>query len=620
MSIRSYLLFAFIVFTVISTVRSDRYKTMVVGGGDSWGYYTYLPAVLQYGDLATLQSCIAVRKTYDQYSVREDQTGVLRVTEAPKHDQYNIMKYTYGVAVFLTPAYLVAHAIASISDSYVADGYSPIYILMLYLIIIVYVTIGFYYLGRYLDYYVSPWVSNLTIASLAFATNLLYFVTINNVMSHPIQFMLWALLLYHSHRYFKEGRSMISLVGMALSIGFICIIRPVELFCVLIPLVYSLAEAPSGKTMLQELFSAKYIKHVLVAIGIGLLILLPQVIYWYTLTGDLVYDSYPDEKFDFTNPQILAGLFSFKNGFFSYSPIMLLGMIGIIIGLWREKKLMVVTLIMFVLHTYISYSWWCWNYINGFGSRIMVDILPILALPLAYFIAKISKWWRWSYLFILIPFVALNFMHTWQKHKGIIFTEFGSLDFMRQTFGATTHELEHSVAFDLAMYQYDDYTDGVVVYSNDFESNDTLAAIEYLESEGSQYYAVTDSVSQDFSTIQIPNSTLLKNGEYQHLKIDLDLFIAQQVSDIWSSTVIHISYKKDGEVLDSKNLRLCNKTGEGTERSFWWGKTGVTSHVVAYLEPNNALKDGGDVNVLFYKPQGTPVLYVDNLQIRVCVR
>lgn len=620
MSLRSFILIAFAVITSITTIKSDRYKTMVVGGGDSWGYYSYIPAVFLYGDLATLQSTIAVRQSYKPHSVIQESDGYLRADEAPKHGKNNVIKYTYGVSVFLMPAFLAGHVVASVSDTYPADGYSIIYILFLYLIIVFYVTVGLYYLAKYLDNYVPVWVSSMSILTIALGTNLLYFSTVNNVMSHPIQFMLWALLLYHTHRYFREGRNIVSLLGMSLSIGFICIIRPVELFCVLIPLLYSLSKGASDKSMLQEFFTPPYLKHLFIAFGIGLLVLLPQIIYWYTLTGDVIYDSYPAEKFDFTDPKLLAGLFSFKNGFFAYSPVMLLSMIGLVLGLRKEKKLMMVTLVIFGLHAYISYSWWCWNYINGFGSRIMVDILPILALPLSYFIWTISKRWKWVYLLIMIPFIGLNIMHTWQQHKGYIYSEFGSLDFMRQTFGATTHELEHSVAFDLGMYQYDDYNCNETIYFNDFENDDTLSAIEYIEEGNSKYFGVTDSVSSDFGTIFISNESLKKDGEYQHIQLDFDLYILHQISSMWSSTVIYISYKKDGQAIEGKNLRLFNKTGEGTERSFWWGKPGVTSNVTAYISPTDLVEEGADIEILFYKPQGTPVVYIDNYKISFCQR
>jgi hypothetical protein len=605
---------------MIATIASERYKTMVVGGGDSWGYYSYLPALFIHDDLSSLQSTLEVRKSFNPHYVQEDANGMLRVGEAPGYGNKNVIKYTYGVSVFLAPAFVAAHVIALLSDSFVANGYSSIYILLLYLVIILYAAVGLHYLAKYLDHYLPTGITNWVVLTLAFATNLLYFITINNVMSHPVQFMLWSLLLYNSYRYFKEGRQMVSLIGMAVCIGFICIIRPVELFCVLIPLLYSFEKGPSGKTMLSEFFTPGYHKHLLIAVSIGLVILLPQLIYWYTQTGHLVYDSYLNENFDFTNCQWFAGLFSFNNGFFAYSPVMILSMVGISVGLRKQSKLMLTIIAIFATHAFISYSWWYWNYINGFGSRIMVEILPILALPLGYFIWTISNKWKWAYLVILLPCIGVNAMQTWQSHKGLLYTDYANFNYLRQTFGASSHELEHSVAYDLDMYQYDDYRCGETIYFNDFEKDDTLSAIKQLDVIGKHYYCITDSVEADFGSILIPNEDLIKNEVYQYLQFNFDLYIVNQVSGLWTSSVIDISYVKDNRVLESKNIRLFNKTGEGDKRSLFWGQTGVVSNVTAYVEPHQLVKEGADVKIKFYKQKGTPELFIDNYRISYCER
>ena len=37
--------------------------------------------------------------------------------------------------------------------------------------------------------------------------------------------------------------------------------------------------------------------------------------------------------------------------------------------------------------------WWDWSFSEGFGNRIYVNILPILAIPLAVFFASLQRRW-----------------------------------------------------------------------------------------------------------------------------------------------------------------------------------------------------------------------------------
>ncbi|MBK8565920.1 MAG: hypothetical protein IPN76_21895, partial [Saprospiraceae bacterium] len=54
----------------------------VVGGGDPWGYYAYLPAAFIHHDLDNLQRTVEVRKQYKPESVRPKDDNPLGIGEA----------------------------------------------------------------------------------------------------------------------------------------------------------------------------------------------------------------------------------------------------------------------------------------------------------------------------------------------------------------------------------------------------------------------------------------------------------------------------------------------------------------------------------------------------------
>ena len=66
-----------------------------------------------------------------------------------------------------------------------------------------------------------------------------------------------------------------------------------------------------------------------IIIFFAFLVWIPQLLYWKTVTGNYLFYSYADEGFFFLNPQILKGLFSYRNGWLIYSPVMFFALLGI---------------------------------------------------------------------------------------------------------------------------------------------------------------------------------------------------------------------------------------------------------------------------------------------------
>jgi hypothetical protein len=54
-----------------------------------------------------------------------------------------------------------------------------------------------------------------------------------------------------------------------------------------------------------------------------------QIIYWYYVSGHLVFNPYQGEGFNFLEPKIHKGWFDFANGWLVYTPIMGLALIGL---------------------------------------------------------------------------------------------------------------------------------------------------------------------------------------------------------------------------------------------------------------------------------------------------
>jgi hypothetical protein len=169
-------------------------------------------------------------------------------------------------------------------------------------------------------------------------------------------------------------------------------------------------------------FWKQYWVKIILIIFFAFLIWLPQLLYWKHATGHFLFFSYTGESFFWFQPEIFRGLFSYRNGWLVYSPLMMLAIIGLYFLFKNNRKLFYPVVVIFILNIYVVYSWWCWWYC-GFGSRAMVDSYALMVFPLGAFFAwltDIRKIWSSMMVIIISGFIYLNIFQSWQKCNGII--------------------------------------------------------------------------------------------------------------------------------------------------------------------------------------------------------
>ncbi|MEO8733849.1 MAG: hypothetical protein ABI373_05925, partial [Flavobacteriales bacterium] len=152
---------------------------------------------------------------------------------------------------------------------------------------------------------------------------------------------------------------------------------------------------------------------------------LPQFIYWKAATGHWVLDTYNNagEGFDLLTPHTWPFLFSFRKGWYIFTPMMLIATAGIYLlkRQWLEAYLPI--LVFFLLNLYLLSSWTCWWYADSFGSRAMVGSYAVMALPLAAVLrwaTNGSIFRRAGMMILLAACILLNIFQYWQFKQGII--------------------------------------------------------------------------------------------------------------------------------------------------------------------------------------------------------
>ena len=103
------------------------------------------------------------------------------------------------------------------------------------------------------------------------------------------------------------------------------------------------------------------------------LTLSPQFLTYQALNGRPRPSSTVEGKLDFLSPHLLDTLIDPQHGAFLWSPILMLGLVGMI-WLWRRDRLLAALLLLgFVAQTYINGAISTWHLTGSFGFRRLIE-------------------------------------------------------------------------------------------------------------------------------------------------------------------------------------------------------------------------------------------------------
>lgn len=351
--------------------------------GDVMGYYIYLPSAIIYHNLQDMDKLPAnagIEQGVFEY------TAFIKKYNVEAGLEHWLNQYTYAVALMELPFFLAAHLYETVAGR-PANGYDDSYKLALSAGSIMYTLLGMILVYKVLRRYFSHMQALVTLILVLLGTNMFWFAFGQAGMSHIPLFFLYALLMYVTIRlHEKPGTGWFIVVGLIA--GFITVMRPSDVVCLAIPFLYGVSDKASLMQKLQFVKVHRY--KLLMAAIFFILPAIPQMLYWKLVTGSYIYYSYGGQAFNWANPKLVEGLFSSGNGWLPYAPVMLFALAGLMFyKSLKDWKLVIVVIL--PVYIYIIYSWYCYNYINGFGSRPMLHLYPLLSLPLASFIQYISR-------------------------------------------------------------------------------------------------------------------------------------------------------------------------------------------------------------------------------------
>jgi len=403
---------------------------------DVFGYYLYLPSHFIHHDIA-LQHQEWITHLMDKY---EPSSTLYQATLIENGNW--VMKYSMGMSFLYAPFFFIAHLLAE-PLGYPADGLSLPYQYALTIGGVIYAIIGLIYFTRVLRHFFDQKVTSIVLILIFFGTN--YFqLTIfdGTLLSHNFLFMLYSILIYFTIKWYQDYK-LKNIIIVGLTAGLITLTRPSEAICILIPLLWS--NYPKNYFIAKIKLLKTHFTHVIVASFCIFIMLLPQFLYWKSITGHYLFYSYinPGEGFDFLFPHTYNFLFSFRKGWFIYTPLILFAFSGFYFLYKKNKALSISILAFILLDIYICSSWSNWWYAGGsFSSRSLVPIYSLLAIPLGFLVEKINLSTLKKRIFYPIFgfFILLNLFQTWQFEKGIISKERMTKAYYFSIFGKTKKE------------------------------------------------------------------------------------------------------------------------------------------------------------------------------------
>ena len=318
---------------------------------------------------------------------------------------------TMGLSMLYSPFFLIAHGVASVTD-YSSDGYSEPYAFALHFSAMFYVLFGLFFLRKFLlKYFRQPTVL-ITLIVVFIGTNLFYYTAYIAAMSHSYNFALISIFLYFTDKWYeKPGYKRTIIIGIVF--GLITLIRPTNIVVLLVFIFFGVFKPSEIKERIALLL--RNYKKILVMLLFYLLIWIPQFAYWKYVSGKFFYFSYGDlgASFYWKNPQLFDILLSYRKGWWVYTPVMFIAVLGVFLLLKQHRDKFLAVSLFLIVNIYVQASWWCWWFGGSFGLRAFVDSYGILAIPLAVVVERSIKA-RWKGYAVILVLGVLTWYNTFQ--------------------------------------------------------------------------------------------------------------------------------------------------------------------------------------------------------------
>ncbi|MBR9923072.1 MAG: glycosyltransferase family 39 protein [Bacteroidetes bacterium] len=524
----------------------------------SWdvsGYYLYLPAVFIYQDLDDLAFA---RPLLEKYAATSAYYQSVRVDNG-----HEVIKYPAGWALVNTPFFLLGHAYAKATD-YPVDGLSPPYQAAIAFGSFLIALLGLFLTRKLLLRYFEDATVACTLVLLVLGTNYLNYVTADVAMTHNYLFTAYAALLLLTDNWHKDPRWKTAL-GIALVLGIMTLMRPTEFLAILLPILWPHSKGWHAKW--KQLLQAK--GQILLIAMIMFLIGMIQFSYWKYTTGHWLFYSYK-EGFDFASPYLKKVLFSFRKGWFVYTPLMLFAVVGFYFLYRKHRNVFPALFVFFLLNLWVISAWQTWWYGGSFGQRALVQSYVILLFPLAafaeWFLAKKTR-----LLGVSLPLlfcIVLNLFQTWQVHGHGLHSEYMTKAYYWRIFFNTQVTEWDKFRMDTKEDFLGPRFEVQRIYENDLESMEMQPGLDSTYTFGGSLALICSS-EIEHSPKLIVNEEKIQAAEGDWIRVGGHFYSDQRIWDPWQMALLEICFNDDNRCSTYRIIRPQRILKAGVWKEVW---------------------------------------------------
>ena len=500
---------------------------------DVLGYYLHLPAWFIYHDHG-LNDIAWIHQLLEQYNF----TGSLyQIGRGPEGDP--IFFFLMGMSLFYLPWFLIAQIVAP-AMGFPADGFSLPYQYILAIGNITYTIIALVYLRKILLKLFRDTHTTLLLIILVAGTNYLHFVTVKNLETANILFLLVVLIVYNTMQWHKNFR-LKNLSAIAVFTALAALVKPSEVLIIFIPLFWGVYNRQTFYKKWQLIKIHR--KQVWIGIGLAFAVALPQMIYWYSETGHFIYDSYknPGVGLDIFAPHIFNVLFSFKKGWLLYTPVMGFAIAGFFVLYKRNRAVFAPVIIYCVTAFYLLASWTEWWYGASYSIRPMITLYPLLLIAMGYFFIWLRErrlWIKAGILAVMVFFILLNLFQTWQFNNYILDAFGTTKEYYFAVFGKTKIKSDTRKLLSMqrpfkgdAVFTDPGNYNSRIIFENDFEAADSSDELTYTITPENGKSLRVDSAMHYAPEFKIRYKKLTQ-ADHLWIRARVDILLPESYNDV----------------------------------------------------------------------------------------
>jgi hypothetical protein len=363
--------------------------------GDGVGYYAYLRSALIDHDLRFENDYLAGNESF--VMSRVDAQGRI-LPQYYTRTGYVENHFSVGPAIMWAPAILVVHGAVLVANHFgaqiPANGLSRPYLIAMALATATYGFLSIFLGYRIARKYFDPQWAFLSAVGIWFASSLPVYMYFNPSWSHAHSAFAVALFLWYWDRT-RLQRTTGQWIVLALLTGLMGNVYYPNILLVIFPcleIVHLLGKRrtdPTGArspTWRIAADSGLFVVTLFVS-------LLPTFVTRQIIYGNPFETGYPGIlTWNWRSPVLLKVLFSSDHGLFSWTPILLLAVVGLFLFSKQDSLLGMGSLLTFLAFYFFIAVYPDWDGLSSYGNRFFVSLTAIFILGLAASLKALSGW------------------------------------------------------------------------------------------------------------------------------------------------------------------------------------------------------------------------------------